>query len=203
VGVAAVVPGDPRTSATRWIQNPQQEQDLALLVTWLARAAPRGPDGYALRVLRGAALAASAALRAGLSMLRHVITRAFWTAPDSDESAHDEAPVLAPLKPVTGAVSSPVTSGADTATAEALRAALAAGNPPNMNQLQGRFRLTRNEATQARRDGAWCQEPKSSDPGRRPTGSLTTSPPRQRPASSRYRYWRPFRRDPKLSRTPA
>jgi hypothetical protein len=145
VGVAAVVPSDPRTSATRWIQNPQQEQGLALLVTWLVRAAPRGPDGYALRVLRGAALAASAALRA----------------------------------------------------------ALAAGNPLNMNQLQGRFRLTRNEATQARRDGAWCQEPKSSDPGRRPTGSLTTSPPRQRPASSRYRYWRPFMRDPKLSRTPA
>ena len=40
VGVAAVVPSDPRTSATIWIENPQEAQDLALIVEWLERATP-------------------------------------------------------------------------------------------------------------------------------------------------------------------
>lgn len=40
VSVAAVVPSDPRTSATLWIENPEEAQDLAMLVEWLERATP-------------------------------------------------------------------------------------------------------------------------------------------------------------------
>lgn len=40
VSVFAVVPSDPRTSATIWIENPEEAQDLALLVEWLERATP-------------------------------------------------------------------------------------------------------------------------------------------------------------------
>ena len=40
VSVFAVVPSDPRSSATIWIENPEEAQDLALLVEWLERATP-------------------------------------------------------------------------------------------------------------------------------------------------------------------
>lgn len=40
VSVFAVVPSEPRTSATIWIENPEEAQDLALLVEWLERATP-------------------------------------------------------------------------------------------------------------------------------------------------------------------
>jgi hypothetical protein len=40
VSLSAVVPSDPRTSATIWIENPEEAQDLALLVEWLERATP-------------------------------------------------------------------------------------------------------------------------------------------------------------------
>jgi hypothetical protein len=40
VSVFAVAPSDPRTSATIWIENPEEAQDLALLVEWLERATP-------------------------------------------------------------------------------------------------------------------------------------------------------------------
>jgi hypothetical protein len=40
VSVAAVMPSDPRTSATIWIENPEEAQDLALLLEWLERATP-------------------------------------------------------------------------------------------------------------------------------------------------------------------
>lgn len=40
VSVFAVMPSDPRTSATIWIENPEEAQDLALLVEWLERATP-------------------------------------------------------------------------------------------------------------------------------------------------------------------
>jgi len=35
------MPSDPRTSATIWIENPEEAQDLALLVEWLERATLR------------------------------------------------------------------------------------------------------------------------------------------------------------------
>lgn len=102
-------------------------------------------------------VAAFAAMWVGLSVLKRVIARAAWTAPEDDENvhqddeiAHEEGGAEVPLKLVPDVVSSPVPSDAETAAAAALRATLAAGNPLSMNQLQTRFRLTRKEATELR-----------------------------------------------------
>ncbi len=79
-------------------------------------------------------VAAFAAMWVGLSVLKRVIARAAWTAPEDDEIAHhgdeiahEEGSVEVPLKLVPDVVSSPVLSDAETAAAEALRATLAAG----------------------------------------------------------------------------
>ena len=54
VSVFAVAPSDPRTSATVWIENPEEAQDLALLVEWLERATP-GQSRMLVEQIRAAA----------------------------------------------------------------------------------------------------------------------------------------------------
>jgi hypothetical protein len=94
-------------------------------------------------------VAAFAAMWVGLSVLKRVIARADETVPSDDEFVPEEPVARVPLAVVPDVVSS-LPSDAETAAAAALRATLAAGNPPSLNQLQTRFRLTRKEATEVR-----------------------------------------------------